>query len=556
MTGSGPTDPPPPAGAGGGWSDPAGDRRRALAIVLALTIVALILRLLPVFDWPLWHDEAETWLASHASAAEFLFWDAHRVHPPLSFAVVRAFTALLGTEAEWALRLPSVLAGTLCVPAAYLVGALGVSRRTGCGFAAFVALYPDFVLQSRSARMYAMLCLVALACFAWLLWLERRGETRPGHWLALGVGLAAAVALHWSGLAVWGGVVAAVLMHARARERGMPGARAPARRPPRGRIRHDPWIRGTALASMLPLAVLLFGIGRVIYWVEWMVLRIIPTAVSSGPGILQQAAVPALPDGWLPWLLAGLAVGIAYAALGIGGLREIHRRRPMLARLLVGTAILSLPFLALGAMFLLTGINRYLIFVVLAGLAGIACAAFEPTSRGATLAGLVLLAVFAAVSASTTPLPRYDVGSVVRQVAAEAGADEAVLYYPCYLGDTGNYYGAPPRPAAGSATASMCSWPLEEVGASRRYREAWLVVGHASPHEPRLRALVAELGDRFGMEDAADRVDGPLSRHGAAAIRFTPGRIRTIAPARTAPAEGVGEERARPAEPTATGRSR
>ena len=79
-------------------------------------------RIWPALSWPIRHDEVLTWLTAQADPIAFLDWTHHHHHPPLSFALVRVSTALTGTDAEWALRLPSLLAGLACIPVAYAVG--------------------------------------------------------------------------------------------------------------------------------------------------------------------------------------------------------------------------------------------------------------------------------------------------------------------------------------------------------------------------------------------------------------------------------------------------
>lgn len=96
-----------------------GDPHGSTIAVALLVLVGGLLRAWPVAEWPISHLEALTWHRSQTGAglAEFPAWD----HPPLSYLLVCLSTALLGTQAEWALRLPSLLAGILCIPAAFTV---------------------------------------------------------------------------------------------------------------------------------------------------------------------------------------------------------------------------------------------------------------------------------------------------------------------------------------------------------------------------------------------------------------------------------------------------
>ena len=104
-----------------------------------------------------------------------------------------ASTQMFGMS-EWALRMPSAVAGSLLIPLAFLVGRRFLAPTWNAAFVASVAFLPEFVVYSQTARMYIFLlvCLAAaIACvFAW----ERNGRI---GWLALAsIALIIGIELH------------------------------------------------------------------------------------------------------------------------------------------------------------------------------------------------------------------------------------------------------------------------------------------------------------------------------------------------------------------------
>jgi hypothetical protein len=88
--------------------------------------------------------------------------------------------ALFG-ESEWALRLPSVLCGTLLVWLAYLAGRRLLRPHWNLAFAACVALSPSLIEFSQTARMYIFLIAAVMACIICVFEWDRTERVR---WLA------------------------------------------------------------------------------------------------------------------------------------------------------------------------------------------------------------------------------------------------------------------------------------------------------------------------------------------------------------------------------------
>ena len=155
--------------------------------LLAMTAVALGLRLL--ITRGLWLDEATTWYQAKLPTLGIMLDDIRTsdVHPPLHH-VLTWFSVRAFGDGEYALRVPSIAAGVLLVPAIYGLGRELWDRRTGLIAAALVTGAPILVWYSQEARMYSLLLLFGVLAA----WAQARA-LRTGSPLAwLGYVLAAA----------------------------------------------------------------------------------------------------------------------------------------------------------------------------------------------------------------------------------------------------------------------------------------------------------------------------------------------------------------------------
>jgi 4-amino-4-deoxy-L-arabinose transferase-like glycosyltransferase len=111
---------------------------------------------------------------------------------------------------EWALRLPSVLTGTVTIVVSYFLGRRFLSPKLSLLFALIIALFPAFISISQTARMYVFyvtfVMVFAVAVFRW-----ERTQSLFDFGLAF---LALLVALHFHRLSIfsvflffWPGVV-------------------------------------------------------------------------------------------------------------------------------------------------------------------------------------------------------------------------------------------------------------------------------------------------------------------------------------------------------------
>jgi 4-amino-4-deoxy-L-arabinose transferase-like glycosyltransferase len=166
-------------------------RSPAALALFGISLVALGTRLL--ITRGLWVDEA-----SSVAQAELTFHGMlHNlrtvdVHPPLYFSLLWLDLRAFGTG-ELAVRLPSIVAGMLLVPAVYAAGRELYDRRAGLVAAALAAFAPQTVWYSQEARMYSLFMLFAVLAVWGQVRVLRRGSTRD--WALY---VAAAVALVWT----------------------------------------------------------------------------------------------------------------------------------------------------------------------------------------------------------------------------------------------------------------------------------------------------------------------------------------------------------------------
>jgi len=145
-------------------SAPDGPERKAIYLILALTIGALAFRA-TLLRAGLTYDEAFTSLRfvdPHRPWVAFTTFTTLNNHPVFSFFA--ALTSLVLGESEVGLRLPAFLAGLGTIPLAYLLGGRLGGRRVGYGAAALCALSPVMGFYSVQARGYALLVFFTLGC--------------------------------------------------------------------------------------------------------------------------------------------------------------------------------------------------------------------------------------------------------------------------------------------------------------------------------------------------------------------------------------------------------
>jgi uncharacterized membrane protein len=166
------------------------DRRGVLAMA-TLCIAAAAIRM--ATSRGLWVDEAislrQAQLPLGTMLADVRDTD---VHPPLHHSLLWVTVRLFGSS-EFAVRLPSLIAGVALVPVMGWAGRLLYDRRTGWIAALLAAIAPFGVWYSQEARMYSLFMLLAALAVGAQVQAIRRGRTRD--WVLFG---AATGAMLWT----------------------------------------------------------------------------------------------------------------------------------------------------------------------------------------------------------------------------------------------------------------------------------------------------------------------------------------------------------------------
>jgi hypothetical protein len=155
---------------------------RAWLLVAGFAALGLAIRLLVVRG--IWVDEAISVDQARMPVGDMLddLRDTDN-HPPLHHLLLWVSLRLLG-DGELAVRLPSILAGTLLVPALFLAGRELFDRRAGLAAAAFGAIAPLLVWYSQEARMYVLVMLLGTLA----VWAQMRvlNDGRARWWFLYG----------------------------------------------------------------------------------------------------------------------------------------------------------------------------------------------------------------------------------------------------------------------------------------------------------------------------------------------------------------------------------
>ncbi len=147
--------------------------RTSAPVLVGVLILTLALRVYALDSKSLSFDELySVFVARHALSDITSLIREHDTHPPLYYAMLRLWMATVGGS-EVALRLLSVLAGTIMVLLTYLLAARLASPAVGLVAAFLVAVSPFHVQATQEARMYPWLG-VWIWAGAWALikWLD------------------------------------------------------------------------------------------------------------------------------------------------------------------------------------------------------------------------------------------------------------------------------------------------------------------------------------------------------------------------------------------------
>jgi len=417
--------------------------RRSVRTVWAMTalcVVAAGVRM--ATSRGLWVDEAISVDQAQMPFGEMLAdMRTTDVHPPLHHAILWVTVRVFGTS-EFAVRLPSLLAGVALVPVLFWVGTTLYNRRTGWIAAVLATIAPFCVWYSQEARMYSQFMLfAAVAIGAQVL------AVRRGRWYDWGLyALSTALMLWTQYFALMPILVqqAAFAWAVWSRRRDRAAA---------GRVIQG-WILSSLVIAVLVLPML-------------SVLRAQLEAYGNrGIGLVPSQAGAGSSDIGGTISIYAVGANLIWAFLGYhadGPMVQIAALWPLL--MLLGFVLLGrgrsgpslllfgLVVMPMGTLFAIGSIRndlfelRYFSGAVPAMLLLAARVVTATTVRRAAVAvaGCVLTAVMV-VGLVDQQLnganPRlYDFKGAFDHIAASAGPDDVVLFEPDYLAEVVHYYG-------------------------------------------------------------------------------------------------------------------
>jgi mannosyltransferase len=135
----------------------------AIVVVIALTVLAALLRFYRIGHQGFWFDEGNTALEVRYSLGQMLTLIKHyESTPPLYYCVAWLWAKVFGSG-EAGLRSLSAVCGVLTVPVAYGAAAKLVSKRAGVIAAALTAASPLLIWYGQEARAYELVVLLTAA---------------------------------------------------------------------------------------------------------------------------------------------------------------------------------------------------------------------------------------------------------------------------------------------------------------------------------------------------------------------------------------------------------
>ena len=463
--------------------------------LLAVLIVAgAALRAWPVATRSLWHDEVMTWKAVQTGLPAILTWTHHYEHPPLSYLLVWLSEAIFRGDSEWIVRLPSLIAGVLCIPAAYLLGGAIASRSLGLLVALQVAFDLNAIAQSQQARMYTLTVLMVLLTLAATMRALR--EPTLWRWVFVGIGLAAAFAASHMGLMLWAAIPLGVLLTAALERRREPGGPFPGAPQSERSSEPPPATPRTALPGLAlayAVAILLCSVGFVHMASRLSWFRDKSGTTPFGDRLLGIASDWGHAYGGLPLALAALLVGL----LGLSLLYRRHRAAVLVLLSLIAVNLLfALPVQPHG----FEPRPRYVILMQIPVWIGIAHAVLALRCIALRIPAVAgLLAVLAWLSVQSLSLGnhwQYRYGDAIRLIRDRVQPGDAIVYYPAWVEAVPWYYGLPPthNPPPWGGGSERTQLPFDALPTDR---PTWLVIAYhhetgATDAAPDMIAAVAE----------------------------------------------------------------
>jgi Dolichyl-phosphate-mannose-protein mannosyltransferase len=458
--------------------EPDTSHNTALAVLAGLIVVGLVLRL--GVPRGIWLDEAITTHQAHLSIHDLfhnLYYGDRQ--PPLYHLTLWLTIRVFG-DGEFAVRLPSLIAGTLLIPVVYELGRELYDRRTGLLAAGFAVISPVLVWYSQEARMYEF-----AALFGVLALLTQARAIRHGtmlNWAAYVLATSALLWSHYFGLLLIGlqqlVFVAVIVQRRRSRKSVTPlalgfaysAAMLAFQLVPLLLLAHHQYVSTPGAAGSPSGTYELLGFHSVVTNLAWSIWGYQPDALSPYLGAL-----------WPLLLLLSLAL------LGRGGSRQTKALAVAAVLLLVLVIVVSAfdrPFFELRNFLFLVPLVLLLIARLIAGWI---------RNPGATLlvAGgfaATLVAGLADQQLNKSNPRLFDFRGAIRTITANGGPNSLVLYEPGDMRYVLEYYAPRLRsqPLTTPITAGSGGSPVFVLASFQHNRtfsnETSKVVGRLTAH--------------------------------------------------------------------------
>ena len=130
-------------------------------LLLILIFVGFIIRFLLVLKYgDFWDDEMFSFLFAQKTWPEGLIYWLWETNPPLHMLILKLWFFIFSANEFWA-RLPSLILGTLTIPAVYYLAKIIWDKKTALLATLFITLHPYHIFWSATARTYSLLLLLS-----------------------------------------------------------------------------------------------------------------------------------------------------------------------------------------------------------------------------------------------------------------------------------------------------------------------------------------------------------------------------------------------------------
>lgn len=150
--------------------------------VIAILLLAFIVRLIFVSKASIWHDEGFSIMLAQMNPVDIWLRTARDVHPPFYYELLGVWMRLFGSS-EVIVRALSVLVGVGTVGVLYLLVKRVRNYHTALIAALFAAVGPMLVRYSQETRMYALEGLLMVTALYGVVVIIQQPQKQLGYWL-------------------------------------------------------------------------------------------------------------------------------------------------------------------------------------------------------------------------------------------------------------------------------------------------------------------------------------------------------------------------------------